>query len=107
MRSNSLIASSLLGLAWSKLVVQSPPQLVDQFADSNNVIPANYANFGHIPYGQSLVGTISFDPNNPSGCTAPDQSQDAETTTESKKTKIVLVDRGQCSFVTKVRVAER
>lgn len=32
------------------------------------MINANYANFGHIPYGQSLIGTIYFDAENPDMC---------------------------------------
>jgi len=28
-------------------------------------IRANYANFGHVPYGQSLTGTLYFDKSNP------------------------------------------
>lgn len=32
------------------------------------IILANYANFGHIPYGQSLIGQIYFDKDNMDGC---------------------------------------
>jgi len=41
-------------------------------AANDPVIKANYANFGHIPYGQSLMGTLIFDPNNPDQCKRTD-----------------------------------
>jgi hypothetical protein len=58
--STSLLASGMLSLAHSKLVVQSPPELAAKFSyiGESSTILANYANFGHIPYGQSLVGTV-------------------------------------------------
>ena len=85
----SILAMTTL-LAESKLVVYGPQELIDKFnkKDSNDlnadgddssqsaggkknkkpVINANYANFGHIPYGQSLIGTIYFDKTNPDMC---------------------------------------
>lgn len=114
------------------------------------IIPANYANFGHIPYGQSLVspsfelitatlcqiGQIYFDKDNMDGCKKmsletskvgldaygqelPDEEEENMESIEDAEleefefkqdafaTKIVLLDRGNCSFVTKVRNAER
>lgn len=108
MLSKSMMACCLLLGASSKLVVYSPTELVDQFAEQNGVIPANYANFGHIPYGQSLIGTITFDPKNPTGCAKMDATEDTSNDpNETKKTKIIMVERGECSFVQKVRNAER
>ena len=61
----SMMAFTTL-LAESKLVVYGPQALIDKFNEKNNVdvsdtatgnknkkpvINANYANFGHIPYG--------------------------------------------------------
>ena len=31
-------------------------------------IAASYANFGHIPYGRSIIGRIYFSKSNPDGC---------------------------------------
>ena len=45
----------LATIASSKLVVYGPQALVDMFPADEPLIKANYANFGHIPYGQSLV----------------------------------------------------
>jgi len=78
------------------------------------VINANYANFGHIPYGQSLIGTIYFDPDNEDMCRRGDPSvlKEMEEVVSAEKsetfpTKIVIARRGNCSFVNKVRNAER
>jgi len=38
------------------------------FPADEPLIKANYANFGHIPYGQSLIGQIYFDKDNMDGC---------------------------------------
>ena len=98
-----------LSIAFGKLVVYSPQDLVGKFETSKGVIDANYANFGHIPYGQSLIGSIYYDPQNAMGCqrmNLTDVSSGVDAS-DVKKTKIVLIDRGECSFVTKVRNAER
>jgi hypothetical protein len=42
------------------------------------VIKANYANFGHIPYGQSLIGDIFYDESNPDGCKRMDVKRPTE-----------------------------
>ena len=46
--------------ATAKLVVYGPQTLVDMFPKDDPIITANYANFGHIPYGQSLVSRASY-----------------------------------------------
>ena len=46
-----MISAQLVAVTFGKLVVYSPKELVDTFALDNGVINANYANFGHIPYG--------------------------------------------------------
>lgn len=78
------------------------------------VINANYANFGHIPYGQSLIGTIYFDQDNPDMCNKSDpvslkemEAEVLDEKTETFPTKIFIAERGSCTFVNKVRNAER
>ena len=61
MLAKTLLVCHVIGIAASKLVVYSPQELVNLFKDQDSVIPANYANFGHIPYGQSLIGSIYYD----------------------------------------------
>lgn len=50
----------MIAAANSKLVVYGPQTLVEMFPQDDPVILANYANFGHIPYGQSLVLPMSY-----------------------------------------------
>lgn len=110
MFSKSFVAGCLLACASSKLIVYSPSELEDIFSSQDGVIQATYANFGHIPYGQSLVGEISYDTKNPTGCekyVTTEEDASSTDTVEVKKSKIMLVDRGSCSFVQKVRNAER
>jgi hypothetical protein len=78
------------------------------------VINANYSNFGHIPYGQSLIGTIYYDEKNPDMCGKSDpadlkalEQEVVDEKTETFPTKIFIAKRGQCTFVNKVRNAER
>lgn len=44
------------------VTIQSPQSLIDQF--EQNSIRAVYANFGFIPYGHTIIGSISYDKNN-------------------------------------------
>jgi len=78
------------------------------------VINSNYANFGHIPYGQSLIGTIYFDEDNEDMCKKSDPTKMKEMEDavsgdnfETFPTKIIIARRGTCTFVNKVRNAER
>ena len=45
----------LTTLVGSKLTIEGPEPLAYVFDKSNGEINAQYANFGHIPYGQTLV----------------------------------------------------
>lgn len=68
MRHQILICFALVATTMASLKVFGPEELRDQFdsegKDSNSKfsdksIPANYGNFGHIPYGQSIVSNFS------------------------------------------------
>jgi hypothetical protein len=52
----------------SNLIVYSPEELKQYFANADYKITANYANFGYIPYGQSMIGRIYYNESNPYGC---------------------------------------
>jgi len=41
----------LVHQTFAKLVVYGPDELRQEFGEGKPVIKANYANFGHIPYG--------------------------------------------------------
>ena len=49
------LLANLLPLTSSKLRLERPDPLVSVFRDTKGEIEAQYANFGHIPYGQTLV----------------------------------------------------
>tara|TARA_B110000285_G_scaffold228816_1_gene292414 strand:+ start:7 stop:330 length:324 start_codon:yes stop_codon:yes gene_type:complete len=66
------------------------------------------ANFGHIPYGQVLVGRIYFNEKNPHGCTKQmNFTNDFSGDPDDDLSPIFLVERGNCSFVTMARNIEK
>jgi len=54
-----VLTVTLLQSAFSDLKVLSPTGLQELFTNSS--IASNTANFGRIPYGQTLVGSLVFD----------------------------------------------
>lgn len=60
------------------------------------------ANFGLVPYGHTIMAHVKFIEDNDEGC----NSFNTTLKTESEQSPIVLVRRGGCSFVTKVRNVE-
>ena len=56
------ICASILMMSASdaKLTVYGPQSLKNLFEDQNNEIKTTLANFGHIPYGQSMVSAIQI-----------------------------------------------
>jgi len=56
----------LLATADARLKVMSPQSLVDQF--TNATIRANYANFGFVPYGQTIIGKLHYQADKPKAC---------------------------------------
>jgi len=64
------------------------------------------ANFGHIPYGQSIVGGLFFNISNLNGCDAP-RRHHMKAEEELNTPKIFLVKRNRkCSYVTQTRNVE-
>lgn len=51
----------LTSVADSKLMVEGPDPFQYVFHLSNGEVQAQYANFGHIPYGQTLTGRVIYD----------------------------------------------
>ena len=70
----------------------------------DSTIRANYANFGFVPYGQTIMGKLHHDAEHPYAC---DEFAEG---TKLKRTDDVspfmIANRGQCSFVQKVRNME-
>ena len=95
----SILAGFIVSLNQAKLTVYGPDELLEKFSSSTEhekaIINANYANFGHIPYGQSLIGSTYFDESNPLGCKKFDptflDSQSTSDSTETFPTKILIV----------------
>jgi len=84
--------------------VVSPPELVNQI---NSTITAKYSLFGSYKYGFSTIGKVFHHHNTlePSdvdyACKPLDKLETS--TNRSNIIPIILIDRGSCSFVTKVR----
>jgi hypothetical protein len=94
----------------AKVIVYAPQQLKESVIKkkgNNEGFVVSLANFGIIPYGHSLIGRIYYDPENSDGCKPfgdfdfSNDPDDAE-----HPTPIFLVDRGNCTFVKKVRNVE-
>lgn len=46
----------------------APESLTKVFEEQKGTLKASYANFGYIPYGQTIMGMIHFDKNNTYAC---------------------------------------
>lgn len=67
---------------------------------------ASYANFGVIPYGHTVVGRVHFDETNKYGCKAFTNVFNGEGDPDNQPSPIIIVERGGCSFVKKIRNIE-
>jgi hypothetical protein len=105
-----LFITTIIGLAFSKISVYSPEVLKDKYTSNNATMTTSYANFGIIPYGHSIKGRIYYDPGNPKGCKPFGDhfvfTEGGLFTSKAEVTPIILVKRGECSFVTKIRNIE-
>ena len=91
-----------LGLALGKISVQSPNEMKDLFSTEESSVTTSYANFGIIPYGHSIKGRIYYDPTNPLGCDTFGEFDFNYNQRKSEIIPIIIVQRGECSFVKKV-----
>ena len=73
---------------------------------ADSTIRANYANFGYIPYGQSIVGKLHYLEDDKYGCQEYDQDLVKLNRTDDI-TPFMIAERGECSFVQKVRNMEQ
>ncbi|CAK65226.1 unnamed protein product (macronuclear) [Paramecium tetraurelia] len=88
---NILLLVSIIAVIQSKLKVIRPSNLI------NEKIDYSIANFGIIPFGHRLMGAVdlAYPPN---GC---------DELTPTYGAQFIMIERGDCTFVTKVRNAER
>ena len=82
-------------------MIYNPPQLKNSIGNNGELV-GSLADFGHIPYGHTIVGQPVFIEDNEYGC------NDYNTTLSKfpDTNPIVIVKRGEWSFVQKVRNAE-
>lgn len=107
-----------LSLSWrcaAQIRVMSPYSLVNQFSETFGRIEGSTATFGAPFYGERVLGRLVWGESkgqahcreNDYEVPQPDTSAvTLQERTEVKPLNIVLVRRGMCSFVTKVRVAQ-
>lgn len=125
-----MVKSLVFSVASGQVLIASPPWLRDQFtSDGLGEITASTATFGAPTFGERIYGTLkyakplyrehphckrsgytdvdAFEQSMSGEC--QDESSCAEETEDSvaKPNYVVVVRRGGCSFVTKVRVAQK
>jgi hypothetical protein len=97
----------LVGIATTRLVIFGPEDLKSEFELQDYKIEASYGNFGNIPYGKTFIGRIYYNESNPTGCKKGNFTADFSGDPDDVLTPIFLVDRSDCTFVTKVRNIEK
>jgi len=111
-----LVGLTCLWPAWGQIRVMAPESLVNRFSESQGRIDGSTATFGAPFYGQRLLGRLVWGESrtNHTHCkesdyTVPEPDQNAVLHHEHNEVRlihIIIVRRGKCSFVTKVRVAQ-
>jgi len=103
-----IVLLSLIKLYLSQVSVVSPQKLKDLLP---NEFAASFANFGSIPYGTEMRGNLYFDFVNTDKEIACKPLFNLDGINMPKpdvaKSPMVLIDRGNCSFVTKVHNVEK
>ena len=93
-----LFLLSLFSCCLCDLKIYSPVSLINEFP--NNSIQYSLANFGHIPYGRTLIGPLRL--SNPFNACSPINTL----TNDENESPFLLIKRGNCTFVTKVKYAQ-
>jgi len=77
------------------------PQKLKKKVDKENggSIKFSIANFGHTPYGHSIIGNVWYSEEDKSGCEELKMNITAEGDPDAYPSPIVLVERGNCTFV--------
>lgn len=99
---------AFLGLASASIQILHPKDLKTALRNEG-YIEASLGNFGHVLYGSSILARVYYPYANTDGCREfsredlPREFFDQE----ELSSLVLMVDRGTCSFVTKVRNAEK
>lgn len=72
----------------------------------DGIIKSSISNFGITPYGHSVIGNVWIDKENLDGCGDFTIKIDGSYDPDTDPSPIVIVERGGCSFVKKVRNIE-
>jgi PA domain len=99
----SVFLLSFFTLTSSRLIVWSNQEVVDSLGSRE--IPYTLANYGYIPYGSSLFGYLHL-ANPDTACTEMEPIQPYGANA-ADLTKILLVRRGDCTFVQKTYHAQQ
>ena len=106
-----IILVSCFSLVRSGIKIFSPPELIQRFSKNGNInvfeltkksldIEVNFAYFGEIPWGKTLIGSLFYSfPGDACTFIKPLHF-------DSEASPIVLADRGNCSFVKKAMYAQ-
>lgn len=111
-----LILPILLGIihqihSQGKIYISNPQELQKKFDSNINItildkpIKGSFSTFGKIPYGFYTIGRLYYDINHKEtdyGC-KPLLSINIKPEVEPDRYPIIMVDRGNCTFVTKTR----
>jgi hypothetical protein len=92
----------------AKVFVFSPDDLRNEFQSQETEIgeiPASLANFGNPPYGSKLLGRVFYFEAESQAC-APLPPLDFSQDIDSRNSAILMIDRGGCFFVVKIRNAQ-
>ena len=95
------ISFFLLSLINSNILVRSPEELMREFEEKP--IKMSVSNFGHIPYGHSIIGRVLYDPGNIDNQLACiPLNREARDNPQVDESPIILIKRGNCSFSEKI-----
>lgn len=63
----AIILLNLVSITMTKLIVYHPYRLREKIDPIKGEIGSSLANFGNIPYGQSIIGRVWYDADNDDG----------------------------------------
>ena len=102
----SILLVALLSAVSASLMVYHPSKLRNKIDPAKGEIDSSMANFGHFPYGHSIIGRVWHEKGNENGCKEFETEITGEGDPDTSPSPIVIVERGDCSFVKKVRNIE-
>jgi hypothetical protein len=104
-----LLFAALIINIHCRLAIFSPELLRNKFSGQKHDMPYVVAHYGHVPFGKTLMGSLYYaSPHD--GCSTLDRSDmnwvQRQNENDPDNIPIVFVDRGNCTFVTKTKMAQ-